>query len=285
LNARAWALFAAVSVLWGAPYLLIKVAVDDGIPPGFVAWARVVMGAAILLGLAWRARLLGALRGRWKWMAVFAFVEVTLPFPLIATAEQHVSSSLTAILIATAPLFVSLLAPLLDPSEKAGGRRMAGLVIGLLGVVALAGLDVAQRRNEWWGVAAILASSLCYAIGPIVFKKHLADLDERVSMGGALLLGIAFLAPVAALQWPRAWPSATGLAALAGLGVFCTAAAFVCWGALIAAIGAGRALVVTYVNPVVAVVLGMALLGERPGLGAFAGLLLILAGSWLAADA
>jgi drug/metabolite transporter (DMT)-like permease len=108
---------------------------------------------------------------------------------------------------------------------------------------------------------------------------------QRVSMGGALLLGIAFLAPVAALQWRRAWPSATGLAALAGLGVFCTAAAFVCWGALIAAIGAGRALVVTYVNPVVAVVLGMALLGERPGLGAFAGLLLILAGSWLAADA
>src|SRR4029450_10135221 len=137
-------------------------------------WARVVMGAAILLGLAWRARLLGALRGRWKWIAGFALVEGTLPPPPTPTAEQPVSSSLPAILIATAPLFVALLAPLMDPSEKAGGRRLAGLVIGLLGVVALAGLDVAQRRNEWWGVAAILASSLCYAIGPIVFKKHLA---------------------------------------------------------------------------------------------------------------
>ena len=162
---------------------------------------------------------------------------------------------------------------------------MAGLVIGLLGVVALAGLDVAQRRNEWWGVAAILVSSLCYAIGPIVFKKHLADLDERVSMGGALLLGIAFLAPVAALQWPRAWPSATGLAARWRAWACSAPRPPSCWGALIAAIGAGRALVVTYVNPVVAVVLGMTLLGERPGLGAFAGLLLILAGSWLAADA
>jgi drug/metabolite transporter (DMT)-like permease len=282
MNTRAWVLFAAVAVLWGAPYLLIKVAVDDGIPPGFVAWARVVMGAAILLGLAGQAGLLHTLRGRWKWMAVFAFVEVTLPFPLIATAEQHVSSSLTAILIATAPLFVALLAPLLDPSERVGGRRLAGLLVGLMGVIALAGLDVAQRRNEWWGVAAIVASSLCYAIGPIVYKKHLADLDERVSMGGALLLGIAFLAPVAALDPPRAWPSPLALAALAALGVFCTAAAFVCWGALITAMGAGRALIVTYVNPLVAVALGMALLGERPGAGAFVGLVLILAGSWLA---
>jgi len=274
----------AVALLWGAPYLLIKVAVDDGVPPGFVAWARVVIAAAILFALAARARVLGSLRGRLRWLAAFALVEITLPFPLIATAERHVSSSLTAILIATAPLFVAVLAPVLDPEEKAGPRRLAGLLVGFGGVVALAGLDVAGRRDEWLGAAAILAASVCYAIGPIVFKNHLADLDRRASMGGCLALGVLFLAPVAALDVPRALPSSTALGAIVGLGVFCTAAAFVLWGALIAEVGPGRALVVTYLNPVVAVALGMAFLHERLGLGTVVGLVLILAGAWLAAD-
>jgi len=143
---------------------------------------------------------------------------------------------------------------------------------------------VAGRRDEWLGAAAILAASVCYAIGPIVFKNHLADLDRRASMGGCLALGVLFLAPVAALDVPRALPSSTALGAIVGLGVFCTAAAFVLWGALIAEVGPGRALVVTYLNPVVAVALGMAFLHERLGLGTVVGLVLILAGAWLAAD-
>ena len=109
MSARAWVTFAAVSVLWGIPYLFIKIAVDDGVPPAFVAWSRVVLAAAILLLLAWRAGALEALRGKWRWLAVYAFLEISIPFPMIAFGEQHVASSLAAIIIAAVPLFIALL--------------------------------------------------------------------------------------------------------------------------------------------------------------------------------
>ena len=110
MSSRAWATFAAVSVLWGIPYLFIKVAVDDDVPPAFLAWVRVLLASSLLLALAWRAGTLSSLRGHWRWLAVFAVAEITVPFPLIAAGEQHVSSSLAAIIIATAPLFVAVLA-------------------------------------------------------------------------------------------------------------------------------------------------------------------------------
>jgi drug/metabolite transporter (DMT)-like permease len=284
MSARAWAAFGAVSVLWGIPYLFIKVAVDDGVPPAFLAWVRVVLGAAVLIALAWQAGLLSSLRGRWGWLAVFAVVEITLPFPLIAAGELHVASSLAAILIAAAPLFVALLAIRFDATERVNGTRLAGLVIGLAGVVALVGIDVAGETDELVGAAAILISALCYAIGPMVLKRHLADLDPRASMAAALVIASVVLAPAAALDPPSEALSGSAVVALVVLGIFCTAAAFAIYAALVAEVGAGRALVITYVAPVVAVALGVAILDEQLGVGAIAGLLLILAGSWLSTD-
>jgi drug/metabolite transporter (DMT)-like permease len=284
MSARAWVAFAAVSTLWGMPYLFIKVAVDDGVPPAFLAWVRVVLGAAVLLGLAWRADTLRSLRGRWRWIAVFAVVEICFPFPLIAAGEQHVSSSLAAIIVAAAPLFVALLALRFDAEERATGARLAGLLLGLAGVVALMGIDVAGRTDELLGALAILFSAFCYAVGPMVLKRHLADLDPRASMGASLAVAGLVLTPAVAVDPPAAVPSGSALLSLAVLGLFCTAAAFVFYGALVAEAGPGRALVITYVAPVVAVALGVAVLGERPGTGAVAGLLLILAGSWLSTD-
>jgi drug/metabolite transporter (DMT)-like permease len=284
MSARAWVAFAAVSTLWGMPYLFIKVAVDDGVPPALLAWVRVVLGAAVLLGLAWRSGTLAALRGRWRWIAVFGVVEITLPFPLIAAGEQHVSSSLAAIIVAAAPLFVALLAIRFDPEERATGARLAGLLLGLAGVVALMGIDVAGRTDELLGALAILFSAFCYAVGPMVLKRHFADLDPRASMGAALAVAAVILTPALALDRPTEIPSGEAIVALVVLGLFCTAAAFVFYGALVAEAGPGRALVITYVAPVVAVALGVAVLGERPGTGAIAGLLLILAGSWLSTD-
>ncbi len=136
MSARAWAGFAAMSTVWGIPYLFIKVAVDDGVPPAFLAWARVVLAAAVLLALAWRAGTLGSLRGRGRWLALFAIFEIAIPFPLIATGERHVDSSLAAIIIAAAPLIVAVLALRFDASERVSGRRLAGLLVGLAGVVA-----------------------------------------------------------------------------------------------------------------------------------------------------
>jgi drug/metabolite transporter (DMT)-like permease len=284
LSARAWAAFAAVTVLWGMPYLFIKVAVDDGVPPIFLAWVRVVLATVVLLALSWRAGLLPSVRGRLRWLAFFAVTEITLPFPLIAFGEQHVASSLAAILVAAAPLFVALLALRFDPSERVTGWRLVGLLTGLAGVVALVGIDVAGKSGELLGAGAILLAAFGYAVGPMVLKQKLADLDPRVTMGVSLALAAVFLTPGALLRPPASAPSADGIIALLVLGFFCTAAAFVFYGALIAEAGPGRALVITYTSPVVAVALGIAVLGESPGPGAIAGLLLILAGSWLSTD-
>jgi drug/metabolite transporter (DMT)-like permease len=282
MSTRAWVTFGAVSVLWGIPYLFIKVAVDDGVPPAFLAWVRVILAAALLLALAQHAGTLSSVRGHWRWLAVFAFAEIAVPFPLIAAGEQHVASSLAAIIIATAPLFVALLALRFDASERVTGRRLIGLLIGLGGVAALVGIDVAGSGDELLGAMAILVAAFCYAVGPMVLKRHLAKLDQRASMGASLALAALFLTPAVAVDPPTAPISGEAIAALFVLGLLCTAAAFVLYGMLIAEVGAGRALVVTYINPVIAVGLGVAILGERPGAGAIAGLLLILAGSWLA---
>src|SRR3954454_2252465 len=284
MSPRAWAAFATVSTLWGVPYLFIKVAVDDGVPPGVVALARVILGATVLLLLAWRAGKLEALRGRWKWLAGFGTVEFGIPWPRIGAGEQHVASSLAAIIIAAAPLFVALLALRFDASERPDRKRLIGLLVGLSGVIALVGVDVAGKSNELLGALAILVAAFCYAVGPMVVKRHLADLDPRASMGGSLAVAAVLLVPIALADPPTAVPSLAASGSVVALGLFCTAAALVFYGLLIAEVGAGRALVITYINPVVAVGLGVAILGEHPGTGAIAGLLLILAGSWLSTD-
>jgi drug/metabolite transporter (DMT)-like permease len=281
MSPRAWAAFAAMSAIWGIPYLFIKIAVDDGVSPIFVSWGRVVIGAAVLLALAWRA---GALRGlRWRWMAVLALVEIIFPFPLIAAGEQRVSSSLAAIVIACVPLIVALIALRFVPTERATGRRLVGLVVGLAGVVALVGIDVAGNGREMVGVAFLIVAAVGYAIGPMVIKSRLGGLDPRASMGGSLALAAIVLTPFA-LASPGRTPSTEAIVAIVVLGLVCTALAFVLFSVLIAEAGPGRATVITYVNPVVALALGVVVLGERPGAGALAGLALILAGSWLSTD-
>ncbi|HEX8744059.1 MAG TPA: DMT family transporter [Thermoleophilaceae bacterium] len=282
MSARAWAFFAAISVLWGMPYLFIKVAVDDGVSPAFLSWARIVLAAALLLTLAWRAGTLGGLRGRWRWIAPFAVIEIALPFPLIAAGEQHVASSLAAILIAAVPLFVAILAVRFDPEERVTGRRLVGLFVGLAGVVALVGIDVAGSTDELLGALAILLAALGYAAGPMILKRRLAAIDTRATMGASLAIAALVLTPPALATWPAATPSGDALASIVVLGLFSTAAAFVLWGLLVAAAGPGRAAVITYVAPVVAISLGVLILDERVGAGAAAGLVLILAGSWLA---
>jgi len=284
MSVRAWTAFAAVSTLWGMPYMFIKIAVDDGVPPAFLAFVRVALGGAVLLALAWHAGALRALRGRWRWLAIYAMFEIAVPFPLIAGGERHVASSLAAIIIASVPLFIALLALRFDPAERATGSRLVGLFLGLAGVIALVGIDVAGRGDELLGAAAILLAAFGYAVGPMIYKRKLADLDPRAAMGASLLVASVVLAPLAGVDPPTETPSASALIALVVLGLFCTAAAFVFFGALIAEVGPGRALVITYVAPVVAVALGVTVLGERPGAGAVAGLLLILAGSWLSTD-
>jgi drug/metabolite transporter (DMT)-like permease len=273
-----------MSALWGIPYLFIKLAVDGGLSPAFVAWSRVVLAAAVLLAISAQAGVLRGLQGRGKWLAAYALLEITIPFPLIAAGEQRIDSSLTAIIIAATPLLVALLALRFDHAERATGSRLVGLLIGFAGVVVLVGVDVAGSSDELVGAACVLLASCGYAAGPMILRRHLSDLDQRGVMAVSLAIAAVFLVPATAVSLPTEMPGGDAVLAIVVLGLLCTAAAFVVFGRLIAEIGPGRALVITYVNPVVALALGVAVLGERPGTGAIAGLLLILAGSWLSTD-
>ncbi len=280
MRPRAWAAFAAVSVIWGVPYFFIKIAVAE-VSPLFLAWVRVAIGAAILLPLAWRAGALRGLAGRWRAVIAFALVEITGPFVLIPLGERWVSSSLAAILIAAVPLTVALLAIRFAPSERPGGTRLVGLLIGLAGVVALLGIDVAGRPLELLGAACILGATLGYAGGPIIVKARLADLHPLGPVSVGLVASSVVLLPAALLGAPARVPSGAAVLALLALGVVCTAAGLALFFYLVAEAGPSKATVITYVNPAVAVALGVAVLGERIGAVAVAGLLLILAGSWL----
>jgi drug/metabolite transporter (DMT)-like permease len=273
-----------MSALWGIPYLFIKVAVDDGISPAFVAWSRVVLATVVLLALAKHAGVLGQLKGKGRWLAAYALLEISIPFPLIAAGERHIDSSVAAIIIASVPLMIAVLAIRFDQAERATGSRLVGLLVGFTGVVVLVGIDVAGRSDELLGAAFVLIASMGYAVGPMILRRHLSELDQRGVMAVALAIAALFLTPFAAASPPTTMPDADATLSIVVLGLLCTAAAFVVFGRLIAEIGPGRALVITYVNPVVALALGMAVLGEHPGAGAIAGLLLILAGSWLSTD-
>jgi drug/metabolite transporter (DMT)-like permease len=281
MTRRAWLAFATVSVLWGIPYLFIKYAEQGGLTPTTIAWSRVTLAAIILLVLAWRSGALPALRGRWPWLWAYAFFEIVIPFPMIAVGEQHVASSLTAILVASVPLIGAVLALRFDPSEKPTALRAAGLAAGFVGVIALVGIDVAGSTEELLGTGAVLIAATGYAIGPMILKQRLEGLTPAALMGAALLVAAVLLTPLAALDLPARFPTAGGVASIVVLGLLCTALAFVVIAVLIREAGTGRAMVITYVCPVIALTLGVALLGEQPGGGAILGLVLILAGSWL----
>jgi drug/metabolite transporter (DMT)-like permease len=280
---RGWILFAVMSVAWGVPYLFIKVAVDE-LSPSLVAWSRLALAAVVLLPIAWR---LGALRGvwgRWRVLLVFAIVEMAIPWPLIGYGEVHISSSLTAILIAAVPLFVALLALRFDHSERPTRTRLVGLLIGLAGVIALVGIDVGGRHDALVGALAVLVAAFCYAIGPMIVSWKLADVDPLGPVAASLGLATVLTTPLALASLPDKAPSGDALASIAVLGLVCSALAFLLFFRLIAEIGPGRATVITYVNPVVALALGVAVLDESVTTGVVVGLLLILAGSWLSTD-
>ena len=287
MSRRGWLLFAAMGVIWGIPYLLIKVA-DGGVSVPVLVFTRVALGSLLLLPAAVRGGYLGALKGHVRWLAAFTLAEIVGPFALLSNAERRLPSSTSGLLIAAVPIFSALLAWL----TRSGGRpnegqqsliRWAGLAIGLAGVALLAGPGAGH--GDTLPVIEVLLTALGYSIGPLIANRKLADLPpvavNTVCLGAAAVL----YAPFAALTWPRSMPSVQVLAALAGLGVVCTAAAFLIFFRLIAEVGPARATVITYVNPAVAVALGVIVLGEHltPAIGA--AFVLILGGSVLATRA
>lgn len=278
MSRRGWMLFTAMSVIWGVPYLLIKVA-DGGVSVPVLVFARVGVGAALLLPLAVRRRQLSVLRPYWRWLAVFAVVEIIAPWFLLSDAERHLSSSLSGLLIASVPIIGAVVVRLTS-TERLTAVRWAGLLLGLGGVVLLAGPGA--NGGDWWSVTEVLLTALGYSIGPIVASRKLSGAPDLGVIAVCLTAATIVYAPAAALAWPHAMPSARVLAALAALAVVCTAAAFLLFFRLIAEVGPARATVITYINPAVAVALGVSVLGEPLTGGMVAAFALILAGSVLA---
>jgi drug/metabolite transporter (DMT)-like permease len=273
--------FAALCVIWGLPYFFIKIALTE-MPPLGVAWGRIALGAVALLPVAWKRGSLKGLLSHKRIVLAFAFAELIVPFILISLGERWVSSSLAGILIATVPMMVILLSPLFGVHERLSGRRLAGLIIGLVGVVTLLGLDAVGGVLGWVGVGCIVVATLGYATGALLVQRHMSGLDELGAIAASLGVATLIMMPAALWSMPAKLPSLLVLTSLVVLGVVCSAVALSLFFFLIARIGAARAAVITYVNPAVAALLGVMVLHESFGPGAVLGLALILLGSWLA---
>ncbi|MGI8421063.1 MAG: DMT family transporter [Gaiellaceae bacterium] len=279
MTRRGLLLFVAMCVIWGIPYLLIRVAVRD-LSPATLVFARTGIGALILLPVAAaKGQIRPALR-RWAPVFAFATIEIAVPWLLLSSAEKRLSSSLTGLLVAGVPLAGALIARTTGARERLGLTNALGLGLGLGGVAALVGLNVSGAGAGPLAEVAVVV--VCYAIGPVILARYLAGTPALGVIAVSLGLAAIAYAPVAAFSLPATLPSGRVIASVLGLAVLCTALAFLLFFALIEQIGPVRATVITYVNPAVAAVLGVGILGESFTLGMGIGFALVLVGSVLA---
>ena len=275
-------LFIAMSIFWGIPYFFIKIAVRE-LDPAVVVFARAFIAALVLLPLAAHGKMLCQLPRHWPVLLIFALIHMAGAFLLISYGEQHVASSFASLLIAANPMIVALLAALgFDRSERVTGVRLVGLLVGILGLVVLLGFDVGGDPQVWLGTMLILLAATGYGIGALLLKNR--PLVELPRIGVAVAeCGITsiVLLPLVVTRFPRHVPSLGVLISLLILGVICTALALPTFFALIAEVGASRGTVITYVNPVVSVLLGVTFLQEHLTSATLGGFLLIIAGSWV----
>lgn len=279
MSKRGWLLFVAMGVIWGVPYLLIKVA-DEGVSVPVLVCTRVGIGSALLFPLAIRGGKLRQLRGHVRWLVAFTLVEIVAPFALLSNAEKHLPSSTSGLLVAAVPIFAALLAIATRSCDQLTPVRWIGLAVGLGGVAVLAGPGAG--RGSALPVLQVLGTALGYAIGPLIASRKLTDLPPVAVNAVCLGLAAVVYAPFAAITWPQHMPAPRVLGSLAGLAVICTAAGFLVFFALIAEVGPARATVITYVNPAVAVALGVLVLGESLTPAIAVSFVLILGGSVLA---
>jgi drug/metabolite transporter (DMT)-like permease len=268
-----------MSVIWGIPYLFIRVAVAE-ISPATLVLARTALAAAILLPIALVRVDLRAVLARWRWVVAFAAIEIAIPWIALGSAEQYLSSSLTGLLIAGVPLVGTAIALATGGADRLGRTGLVGLLIGLIGVAAIVGGDYAT--SDPTALLQVAVVVVCYAVGPAILARRLDGLPTVGVMALSLILCAVVYVPIAAVQWPAIVPSTNVVAAVVILAVVCTAAAFLLFAALIDEVGPVRATVITYVNPAVAAVLGVLVLDETfsPAMGL--GFALVIVGSALA---
>jgi drug/metabolite transporter (DMT)-like permease len=279
MTRRGLVLFGLMSVIWGIPYLLIRVAVEE-VSPAALVFARTSIAVLILLPVALLRVDLRPVLARWRWLAVFAIVEIAIPWVMLGLAEQHVSSSLAALLIAATPLVGALVALATGGTDRMTRMGSLGLFVGMAGVVAIVGADF--EADDLVAFIQLGVVAVCYAVGPAILARRLDGLPSVGVMSLSLALTALIYVPIAALDWPTTVPSRDALLAIAILGIVCTAAAFLIFAALIAEVGPVRSTVITYINPAVAAVLGVVVLNERFTIGMAIGFVLVIIGSVLA---
>ncbi|UJP10377.1 EamA family transporter [Microbacterium sp. KUDC0406] len=280
---KGWILFAIMSIVWGITYLFIKEAVESFSPPAVVS-ARTLLGALVLLPFAIRSGALKAALKVWPWVLAFGAVEMAGPFLLLSHAETQVPSGLTGLLVSTVPLFAVVIALLRGDRSVLAPTRLGGLLVGFVGVaIVVAGPGLfAHGTASFIAIGEILLTAVLYAIAPFIIAHKLSDVPSIGTIALALtVVGLAYLP--AGLLTQHEVPTVRSTVSLVLLGVICTALAFVFFFALIREVGPVRAPLFTYVNPVVAIILGTILLGEPVTAGLLIGFPIILAGCWFAA--
>ena len=283
MSRRDWIQLGLLASMWGASYLFIKVALED-VSPAVVVFARTALAALVLLPFALGSNGLDGLRGRMGPIATLGLVQVAAPFMLISVGEEHISSSLAGILVATAPIFTFLLAIKLDQDERLHGIGLVGVFVGIAGVVLLLGEDAGGGRAALVGGLLVVLASFGYALGSFYLKRRFKDVQPLGIVTGTMAASALMALPFAAATFPAAAPSLAAVGSLAALGVLGTGLSFVIFYTLIARVGPGKASLVAYVAPGFAVVYGVVLLGESFGPATLGGLLMIVGGSWLAAE-
>ncbi|OBK74151.1 hypothetical protein A5651_11875 [Mycobacterium sp. 1274761.0] len=268
-----------MSVIWGIPYLMIKVAVE-GVSVPVLVLARTAVGAAVLLPMALSRSLPAMIRTHWKALLGFSFFEIIAAWFLLSDAERHLTSSMTGLLIAASPIIAAVLDRFTGGEQQLGVRRVAGLGVGLAGVAVLAGPHL--TGGTAWPIVEVLLVATCYAIAPLIAARYLADVPALPMTAACLGFAAVVYAAPAAATWPAELPAPRVLLALAGLAIVCTALGFIVFFALIREVGPARALVFTYVNPAVALLGGVLVLNEALTAVNVVALVLILVGCVLA---
>ena len=284
MSRRSAFLFVLAGFLWGIPYLFIKVAVDPetGFSPAIVVFMRVFIGALILIPIAiYDKSFFIAIRG-WKYIAVYAFFEMVIPWILIGTAEQKITSGLAGLLVASVPIFSTLITSVYGDKSVWQPSRLVGIGIGFLGVFLLVGIESITGSSDPFSIFMMLGASLGYAYAVIYITRKMPGVSGVAINGIAMAMTAVFYSPALFLLWPDRPISTTAIYCVIALGVFSTGIAFAVFFVVMAEIGPTRASLVTYMNTAFAVVLGVLILSEPLTIGIIVGLPLVLIGSYLA---
>lgn len=281
MERRSLVLLLVLAALWGSSYLFIKIGLED-LSPGGVVFARTTLGALVLLPIALRRDAFRGIRPLIGLATALAAIQVAAPFLLISYGEQHISSGLAGVLVASAPIFTALLAPFFDRAERSSGTALLGIAVGIVGVALILGVDLGGGGAALGGGLMVLAATVGYAIGGFMVKKSFSSLDAIGVVTVTMALSALMSLPVAAATPPAAVSGGGTIAAMLALGVGGTGISFAIFYTLIARLGPARASLVAYIAPGFAVFYGVALRGEPLTAMTILGLVLIVGGSWMA---